>query len=454
MRPRTLTRLAPLAASLSVFAPGVAANPLDMYGFGARHLSLASATTASTRDLASNYANPAGLRGLSGFRAEVGYFFANPSLRTDGRDNAVDPSHGIVGGLGAPGRLFGLPFAFGIGFHLPDNQLSQVRAIPQSQPRWELYSVRMQRLYIAANVAISPTRWMRLGVGLAFMASTRGGLGIEGQIVATGASGSQLRHTVDADLTAVRYLQAGAQFDLPRRLTLGVTFRDEFRLDTRLDAALTGQIVVGALSNPTALRIPGYYGLRSRTLTAFQPRQVVVGLAWRPTPRWLVELDLGWVQWSRYENPTASTEVTLELAIPPGLGTLRQPTVPQPALREAMRFSDRIVPRIGAEYLMPLGQHTLALRGGYHYDPSPVPAQAGVTNFIDASRHVVALGLGLSLRGLGRLIPGRLGLDLGASLQVLPERVVSKADPNDPVGDYRVGGTALTLASTLSLELE
>jgi len=442
-----------LALALLAAPAFVQANPLDMYGFGSRGTALGGAMTAHASDLSAVYYNPAGLVGLPGLRGEVGYFWAQPRLHTDGRDNGVDASHGITGGVGAPGRLFGMPFAFGVGFHLPDNRLSQVRALPQPQPRWELYSVRLQRLYIAADVAVAVTRWLRLGVGLAFMASTRGGIGIEGDIVATGAAGSQLRHTVDADLTAVRYLQAGAQVILPRGFLVGVTFRDEFRLDTQLDASLRGQIVAGNPSDPNALRIPGFYGLQSRTLAAFQPRQLHVGVAWRHA-RWLFAADVGWVQWSRYENPTASLDVQLELTVPPGLGTLRQPTVPVPATREAMRFRDQWVPRVGVEYVAPLGRHRVAVRGGYHFDPSPVPPQPGVTNFMDASRHVIALGAGLTLVRLGRAAPGALSLDAHASLQMLNARTITKADPNDPIGDYRIDGTVLNLGATLSLSFE
>ena len=96
----------------------------------------------------------------------------------------------------------------------------------------------------------------------------------------------------------------------------------------------------------------------------------------------------------------------------------------------------------------------MALRGGYHYDPTPVPPQPGVTNFVDASRHVVAMGAGLTLVRLGRAAPGALSLDLHAALQVLESRTVVKADPNDPVGDYRLHGTVLNLGANLSLSFE
>ena len=452
MRPRSHDALAAIAL---LFAPAAAAaNPLDMYGFLSRSTALGGAVTADVGDVSAGYYNPAGLARMHAFRAELGYLYAAPSLATDGRDNGVDASHGFVGGLAAPGRVFGLPFAFGLAVHVPDDRLSQVRALTQTQPRWELYSVRLQRLYIAASLAISPWRWLRLGGGLVFMASTRGGFDITGRISATQPSNSALTHGVDADLTAVRYLQAGAQADLPHGVSVGVAFRDEFKLDTQLVADLVGQIVVGGINDPRALSIPGSYSLRSQVLSAFQPRQVVLGAAWRINPAWRVSVDVGWVQWSRYENPTASLDVALQLTIPAGIPGLRQPSIPQPAAREAMGFHDTFVPRVGVEYTLALRRHTLAFRGGYAYDPTPVPDQAGITNFVDASRHVVSLGIGLTLRHLGAVFPGSVSVDVHAAMQFLETRSVVKADPNDAIGDFTASGTVLNVGTTIGVGFE
>lgn len=164
--------------------------------------------------------------------------------------------------------------------------------------------------------------------------------------------------------------------------------------------------------------------------------------------------DLMWVQWSRYENPTASLDVSLDLTIPASVPVLRQPSVPRPAAREAMRFHDTFVPRVGLELTTPVGRHSLAFRLGYHFDPTPVSAQAGLTNFIDSSRHVAAFGLGLTLRRLGALLPGTIVLDVHASMQLLNSRSIMKADPNDPVGDYLATGTVLNLGTTLAVGFE
>lgn len=440
-----------LALALSL-APSIAlANPLDMYGFTSRSAALAGAVTGDVADPSANHYNPAGLARMRGFRLDAGYLYAAPSLRLNGADTGVDASHGVIAALGAPGRLFGVRFAFGLAVHLPDDRLSQVRALPQGQPRWELYGVRLQRLFIAANLAVAITPWLRVGGGLAFMASTRGGIEIEGRIAALNPNTSQLTHTVDADLTSVRYALLGAQVDLGRRVNVGVSYRDEFKLDTRLDANLMGQIVVGPVDSPRSLSIPGAYRLRSQTLTAFQPRQVNLGVAWRPTDRLRLGLDLAWVQWSRYENPTASLDVGLDLVIPPSL-PISQPTVPRPAQREATRFHDTVTVRVGGEYTLPVGRHSLALRAGYYWDPTPVPAQPGVTNFVDNDRHVASVGAGFTWRDPARWLAGAIHFDVHAAMQFVPSRDTAKADPNDPVGDYRADGNVLILGANAGVE--
>lgn len=443
-----------VGAALWAQTRDASANPLDMYGFGSRSTALAGAVSADVGDVSSNYYNPAGLARLRGVRGELGYFYAQPWLATDGRDNDVDASRGLTGGLGVPGRLFGVPFAFGLGLHLPDDRVSLIRAIPQAQPRWELYDVRLQRIFIAANVAIAPVRWLRLGGGVAFMASTRADIAIDGTISVTNAGETSLMHTVDADLVTVRYAQLGAQLDLSPDLTLSFAWRDQFTLDLKLDALIAGRVVAGPVTDPRSIVIPGSYTLVSRTLTAFQPRQWVAGAVLRASPRCKLMVDFTFVQWSAYENPTAALQVGLDLRVPPGIPGLRQPTVPTPSAREPARFRDTVVARVGAEYLVPLGRHEIALRGGYHFDPTPVPEQTGATNFIDASRHVFALGAGITLRRLGAVLPGTLGVDVHAALQWLPERATVKTSPVDPVGDYRAGGVVFNAGVTTSVGFE
>jgi long-chain fatty acid transport protein len=456
MRP-ALAFLAALAALAALVFPALgAANPVDMYGLGSRASALGGAVTAEVGDPSAVYYNPAGLARLRALRIDAGYFHAAPALALNGRDIGVAPSHGLVAGVGAPGRVFGLPFAVGLALHLPDDRISQVRAFPQTQPRWELYGVRLQRLYIAAMLAVSPVRWLRLGGGVAFMAATRGAVDLGGTISLTNGAETGLTHAVDADLTAVRYAQLGAQADLGRGVSVGLAWRDAFQLDLTIDLALRGRIVAGPAANPNSINVLGAYTLASRTLTAYQPQQWVAGAAWVINPRWRVMVDLTFARWSGYENPTSSLQTRLDLSVPAALaGVLRVPSLPPSAPREAMRFRDTLATRVGAEFTAPWGgRHALQVRAGYAWDPSPVPAQAGLTSFFDGDRHTVSAGLGLTLRRLGEVLPGTLRVDVHAALQIVPDRVFARGTAVDPTGDVVAGGLVPALGATSSVEFD
>src|SRR4029077_5703252 len=132
------------------------ANPLDAFGFGARGAAMGGAVAADVRDFTANYYNPAGLALAHGFELSIGYVDVVHSLSMNGQDNNVDPVKGLVAGAVVPGRVFGAPFAIGVGLYIPAHRLTRVRALPQSQPRWELYDNRNQRLVFDVDAAISP----------------------------------------------------------------------------------------------------------------------------------------------------------------------------------------------------------------------------------------------------------------------------------------------------------
>ena len=165
---------------------------------------MGGAVSADVSDFSACYYNPAGLALAHGLEISVGYFRADQSLYMNGKNSGVDPVKGMVGGAVVPGKVFDVPFAFGVGFHIPDNWLTRVRALPQDQPRWELYDNRNQRLWFGVDLAISPFPWLQLGGGVTFMAATKATLDISGHIDLFGPTDSSLRHQVDADLTIDR----------------------------------------------------------------------------------------------------------------------------------------------------------------------------------------------------------------------------------------------------------
>ena len=90
---RAPASLAALFAALCA-ASAARANPIDAFGFGARAAGLASAGTAVADDASANYYNPGALAFASSLRLDLGYRYASPHLRLDGKDQPADAAHG------------------------------------------------------------------------------------------------------------------------------------------------------------------------------------------------------------------------------------------------------------------------------------------------------------------------------------------------------------------------
>ncbi len=435
-----MRRIALVLAALLV-APAASANPPDTYGFGSRETAMGGAVSADVKGVPANYYNPAALARSRGLEVMIGYFRADHFLSTNGRDNGVDPVKGLVGGLVVPGRVF-IPFAFGIAVHLPDARISRVRALRQEQPRWELYDNRNQRLWLAANLAVEPFPWLEIGGGVSFMSSTRGSLDISGTANIFAPDNSQLRHEVDADLTAIRYPQAGVRVALSDRAALAAVYRGQFQLALDLGAHLSGD--VSGLT--TAL-----FDLETHSVNNFLPQQVVIGGAYELTDAVRATFDMTWINWAAYVPPVAKVDVTLDIPPPPGgwPSTITPPTAPAPTRIVPLRMHDRIVPRIGLEMRALHGKKAdLFVRSGYEIAKSPLEPQTGLTNYIDRDRYTLSIGAGTAVHHLVREIPGDVTLDVHFQVSELPEQTTTKG-PEDFVGDYKAGGRIYAFGASL-----
>jgi long-chain fatty acid transport protein len=440
--------LATLALALALTPRPSRANPPDTFGFGSRETAMGGAVSAEVRGPASGYYNPAALARSRGLELSLGYVRADHHLALNGRDTGTDPVKGVNAGLVVPGRLFSIPFAFGLALHLPDDRISRVRALRQELPRWELYDNRNQRLFLAANLAIEPVPGLALGGGVSFMSSTRGRLDITGGANIFRPEDSQLRHEVDADLTAVRYPQAGARWEISPDVAVAAVYRGQFQLGLDLDARLAGDIT----GLTTAL-----YALRTSSVNNFLPQQVVLGGSWRVARGVRATFDATWIDWSAYVAPASDLDVVLDIPAPAGgwPAAISPPRVPQKTRILPIRMQDRIVPRMGVEWCAFASRRfDFLARAGYELARSPIPAQTGATNYVDRDRHTGSVGFGVALRGLTRWVPGAVSLDAHLQWSELPSGEVRKASPADLVGDYTAGGRIVALGATLGVAFD
>ena len=155
------------------------------------------------------------------------------------------------------------------------------------------------------------------------------------------------------------------------------------------------------------------------------PQQFTGGVAYSFIPDLEVEANVIWTNWAQFK--------TLNIDVPASMGTGTM-TITQPE-----NYQNTTSFRIGGEYRMPhLGA---AVRAGYIYDPTPIPATTLSAQLPDINRHDVTVGASKSF--------GNYAAHLGL-LYVLPGSRKASDTANMPEykGSYDV--SAFVASLTLS----
>jgi hypothetical protein len=423
-------------ALLVLLAGTARANPIDMFGFGARAPAMAGAATAAVDGASATYYNPGALAAGDVIRIDLGYQAAFPKLSINGGDQDVDSSRGLVAGLTVPGDIGPFHLAFGLAVHLPDERILRTRTMPSARTRWVYYDNRPQRFYLAGCLGLQllPNLW--IGGGFTEMSRTKGSIDLNGRIGFPSSEDSTLDLSIDVSLAAERYATAGVLWQATPWLDVGVTYRGGFVL--ALDQAFAIHGNLGPANMPVVR--DAFLSLESLSLDLFQPEEVVVGLAARLTPRVLVSADLQYQRWSVFENPASQIEIQYDFR-----EFNDQVKIPAPLPLEPAYFHDIVSPRLGVEVIAAAAKSaTWLVRAGYAYEPSPAPEQRGETNLVDNDKHTLSLGLGLTLPRLGAIVPRPLDIDLYFAGTLLPEREHRKLSLIDPIGDYESKGYVLS----------
>lgn len=391
-----------------------AGAPGHSYGFGARPSALAGAASADAGDATSLFYNPALLARAPQSELALGYRSVSPRLRTNHEDAGVPGVTSLDAAALGRGAWLGIPVGFGLGLSLSNGHLSRVDSLRENTPRWALRDPLPELFDLSAALAFAPTRWLALGGGAGFLATTRGSFEVTGTAKLADGKGSEydspLRHSVDAELRSVRFLLLGARVDLPTMLPtsahpldvkLALSYRGEAKLEQDLRGVMVGDVDAGFAT------IPVRYTFDAHSLIAFQPRQFVVGVSAQSTP-YTLNVDVAFEQWSRCPSPVARSGSHVEADLPVGLPLALPPDSELPPERSA-GFSDRFTWRVGVERRLSLAAgKALALRGGYAFLPTPVPRSSASDEILDAREHVVSLGAGVRVEpgGWGPLLGG------------------------------------------------
>lgn len=373
-----------LFAAIALTAPASAlAAGGGVSASGARASALADSTVARVAGAEALATNPASMASLSGPTLSLSAQGGRADMRFSRRGEAADDLGRDVTGFTA---AFGMPvigpLVLGGVAYLPAGHLLRIRASDRvDDPVAPLYGDRLDHVSATLGAAADLGRWGGLGIGV----------------------------TISPDLvapTTVRYVPGRGE-SVDENVVLHIDRELNMRASLVVGGRFTpaaGWAVGGAWRNPVTSRAFGKNDTEAGSLAVrdaidffefFSPEEIAVGVV-APALGGSLSADAVLARWSEYR--TIHNEA---------------PDTP---------FDDVVQLRAGWEVAL----DSLMLRAGYAFEPTPVPAQTGDTNFLDADRHVLAGGLGV------QPLPG-VRVDLHMRTHVLAEQQADKAPIDGPI---------------------
>ncbi|NLH47529.1 MAG: hypothetical protein GX444_02885 [Myxococcales bacterium] len=400
-----------LAALLLLLLPCTAfADAFFTYGVSPRTIGMGNAFSATADDWTGAYYNPGGVALQHRPVLGVGYMANFANLNYIGKSEAeLDESRAMIFGANFP-----LPFdsgflkdrfTFGVTGYMPEGRLLQMRVNAPAKPSLILLqnAHRTNAMYPAFGIQL--TKGLGIGGGVQTFIDTIGEINafIDPAGNVQTEVGEELLVTYSP--TAGVLFKPGEHWEAMKPWSFGFVFRDE--------SFTRYQIPVGAVLD----QIPFIVTFNAKSI--FTPRQYLLAMAYQ-LGRWRLEGDASFNEWSRFPDPNLNITVTVDIPIIP-LNFIN-------SIKREPKFHDTFSGRVGTE--VSVYEHAkidLLARGGYMFDPSPVPPQTGYTNQLDADRHVGALSFGCKWKGVGDTQFGApLLLDLVWQTQYLPRRVAYK----------------------------
>lgn len=380
----------------------------------ARATGRANAVTASVSDASAAYYNPGGLGLVQGIVINLGATLILPSSsftedgsneETSVRDaDAVTPNFYMAAQLSKVVRV-------GIGFNVPfGSQLNWPATSPAAD---EVRRISLRAAFITPVVGFDLGHivpGLTAGVGIDLVPSTL-----------------ELKRDIWFGEDTGKAHLAGSGFGVGARggltyrppLTPGLSFGLAYRSQVAIDFEGDGSFAAPA---PYRSSLPPD-GVISTSITL--PQSVLAGISYHVLPELEVEFDVNWVGWSSFD------EVDLKL-----------PDASHEILTQD--YSDIFTLRAGAEYT--IADAGVAVRGGYTYDPTPIPARHLTTLLPDIDRHVLAVGASYDRLPLGGTA------DLGV-LWVLPgsKRTSDTLGEPDHKGSFDVSAWVVGLGYSMQL---
>ncbi|MCA9674753.1 MAG: outer membrane protein transport protein, partial [Myxococcales bacterium] len=354
----------------------------------------------------------------------VGWGAGTMQLDIDGHDAELLDPHGASIGIAVPVALGGgWTVAGGLALYLPDQFLARVQLIPTTEPHYVLLDNDPHRVVVEPVAALAYGDRFAIGAGASVLADARSNQIVFDVGVVAGEKVGEAQLDIELPMRLAPILGVWARPS--DRVRLGATFRGELSLDLVLDILANVQ-VVGVVTGDALVSL--------RASNYFTPARGTAAAAVDVTPDLTIEGDVTWSHWSSFDAGVADLQVLVALDITPPLVSSQTP---------APGFHDTFSGRAGVEWRGGGRRTRWALRGGWGWLPTPVPAQTGLTSFADGDRMLVTLGAGVTLADWAPILTRPIDVDVGLQWQHVAHQLTQKDVDLYPGQAFSSGGDIL-----------
>ena len=386
-----------VVTALAVLPACVLAGGSKIPDQSTRAMGMLDAFVAGADDASAVYYNPAGLTRLSrpeiinnAYIAHTTAYSSGPGVdeTSDGRTYFVPNFYGAM-------PLADTDLALGIGVYSPFG-LGARWGDDTRNASW-LSLAEIQLANVNPTVAWQPVESLSLGLGLDFFQSR-----------AVTRFVHPLLGEVDIDTTGDGWgYNFGIQYQWTPELALGATYR------SAVDVHYEGDLDIDT---------PAFRGSADSELT--YPQSISLGVAWQATDKLRLEVVLEWDEWSSSDLRMIAHNAPVAMLGPSPF------VVP-------LNWDDSWIVMLGGEYQL---SDRWALRAGYAFNETPVPASTADPSLPTDDTHVLGLGAGCRLSDA-------LTLDAALVVAYGTERTLTNA--TFPLGsDYKAISTYVSLGAT------
>jgi len=357
---------------------------------GAKAMGMGMAFTAQADDPSAIYYNPAGIVQLEGQNVMIGgtYIRENGAeftgttpltLSTSTSETQEDLDFVIPNAYWT--RKAAPDFAYGVGIFAPFGLGQKYGNRQTSIFRNQVTNVEIQTIVVNPTVAWKINDVLSVGAGVDFMYG-KAKLSQAG-VVNVGAPLNIFQLDLDGQGTAWGY-NFGVLLTPEGNFKVGASYRSGFRLDIKNANVNLWEINSTVPFIPPGLSAADVFGgsstyHTSASTTINMPATFQLGVAYI-LDRLTLEVDLDWTFWSAFK--------TLKIDIENNTALLPDANRPE-------MWKDVVGVDVGAEYRV---TDPMALRLGFRYDPSPVPANTLSPLLPDSDRFFYCAGAGYKFR--------------------------------------------------------